>query len=91
MSDFKDESKHMSRDHQEFAGTLQVDEKGRRFTQQNGEFIDEKGRRFSGYDTAGRRISVVDDVFGEIKEGGPNYRDVSCRARFLYWCQLKAS
>ena len=25
----------------------------------------------------GRRISVVDDVFGEIKEDGPNYRDVS--------------
>jgi len=26
----------------------------------------------------GRRISVVDDIFGEIKEGGPNYRNVSC-------------
>ena len=38
---------------------------------------DEKGRRFSGYDSIGRRISVADDVFGEIKEGGPNYRDVS--------------
>lgn len=25
----------------------------------------------------GRRISVVDDIFGEIKEGGPNYRNVS--------------
>lgn len=25
----------------------------------------------------GRRISVVDDVFGEIKEGGPNYRNVN--------------
>ncbi|KAJ9654355.1 hypothetical protein H2198_006586 [Neophaeococcomyces mojaviensis] len=24
----------------------------------------------------GRRISVVDDIFGEIKEGGPNYRNV---------------
>lgn len=25
----------------------------------------------------GRRISVVDDVFGEIKENGPNYRNVN--------------
>jgi hypothetical protein len=25
---------------------------------------------------SGRRISVVDDVFGDIQEGGPNYRDV---------------
>ena len=25
----------------------------------------------------GRRISVVDDIFGEIKEDGPNYRNVS--------------
>lgn len=25
----------------------------------------------------GRRISVVDDIFGEIKEGGPNYRNVT--------------
>lgn len=25
----------------------------------------------------GRRISMVDDIFGEIKEGGPNYRNVS--------------
>lgn len=24
----------------------------------------------------GRRISAVDDIFGEIKEGGPNYRNV---------------
>ena len=24
----------------------------------------------------GRRISIVDDVFGEIKEDGPNYRNV---------------
>ena len=24
----------------------------------------------------GRRVSVVDDVFGEIVEGGPNYRNV---------------
>lgn len=24
----------------------------------------------------GRKISVVDDIFGEIKEGGPNYRNV---------------
>lgn len=30
-------------------------------------------RRFSA---SGRRISVVDDVFGDIVEGGPNYRDV---------------
>lgn len=26
----------------------------------------------------GRRISVVDDIFGEIKEDGPNYRNVNC-------------
>lgn len=26
----------------------------------------------------GRRISVIDDIFGEIKEDGPNYRNVSC-------------
>lgn len=26
----------------------------------------------------GRRISVVDDIFGEIKEDGPNYRNVCC-------------
>lgn len=58
-----------------------MDEKGRRFSQQDGAFIDERGRRFSGYDTAGRRISVVDEVFGEIKEGGPNYRDVSALAQ----------
>lgn len=32
------------------------------------------GRRYSAQ---GRRISVVDDVFGEIKADGPNYRDVS--------------
>lgn len=30
-------------------------------------------RRFS---SSGRRISIVDDVFGDIQEGGPNYRDV---------------
>lgn len=30
-------------------------------------------RRFSAQ---GRRISTVDDVFGEIVEGGPNYRAV---------------
>lgn len=54
----------------------QVDGKGRRFSMQNGEYVDASGRRFSGYDDAGRRVSVVDDVFGEIKEGGPNYRDV---------------
>lgn len=26
---------------------------------------------------SGRRISAVDDVFGELVEGGPNYRNVS--------------
>ena len=25
----------------------------------------------------GRRISIVDDIFGEIKEDGPNYRNVN--------------
>ena len=54
------------------------DNKGRRFSKKEGEFYDENGQPFSGYDPAGRRISVVDDVFGEIVEGGPNYRDVSC-------------
>lgn len=35
--------------------------------------VDESGRRLS---VTGHRVSVVDDVFGEIVEGGPNYRDV---------------
>lgn len=35
---------------------------------------DPSARRLSAQ---GRRISIVDDVFGEIKEDGPNYRDVS--------------
>jgi hypothetical protein len=45
-------------------------------TTQNGirsKSVDEDGRRLSTY---GRRVSVVDDVFGEIVEGGPNYRNV---------------
>lgn len=29
----------------------------------------------------GRRISVVDDIFGEIKEDGPNYRNVKSPQR----------
>ena len=32
----------------------------------------------------GRRISVYDDIFGEIKEGGPNYRNVIIQLR-LFW------
>lgn len=38
----------------------------------------------------GRRVSVVDDIFGEIKEGGPNYRNVNhpehrpCRGTNLF-------
>jgi hypothetical protein len=36
--------------------------------------VDESGRRLS---VTGRRVSIVDDVFGEIVEGGPNYRNVS--------------
>jgi hypothetical protein len=39
-----------------------------------------EGRRVSLTD--GRRVSVVDDVFGEIVEGGPNYRSVSFFARY---------
>ena len=35
--------------------------------------VDTSGRRLS---VLGRRVSVVDDVFGEIVEGGPNYRNV---------------
>lgn len=61
----------------------QIDEKGRRYSQREGEYLDESGRRFSGYDTGGRRISIVDEVFGEIKEGGPNYRDVSSPNLFI--------
>lgn len=37
------------------------------------QFIPPGERRMSAQ---GRRISVVDDIFGEIKEGGPNYRNV---------------
>lgn len=39
-------------------------------TQQDG-VVEE--RRFSA---SGRRISITDAVFGDIVEGGPNYRDV---------------
>lgn len=28
------------------------------------------------YNTTGRRISITDAVFGQIREDGPNYRDV---------------
>lgn len=35
--------------------------------------IDPGGRRLS---VLGRRISIVDDVFREIVEGDPNYRNV---------------
>lgn len=37
------------------------------------EVIPPSERRMSA---SGRRISAVDDIFGEIKEGGPNYRNV---------------
>lgn len=37
------------------------------------EVIPPSERRMSAQ---GRRISTVDDIFGEIKEGGPNYRNV---------------
>lgn len=50
-------------------------------------FVEDGGRRQSIYrnvpagerrmSAQGRRISTVDDIFGEIKEGGPNYRNVS--------------
>lgn len=70
MADFKNEDAKV----QDYG--YQVDEKGRRYSRREGEFVDESGRRFSGYDNGGRRISIVDEVFGEIKEGGPNYRDV---------------
>ncbi|OAP64711.1 hypothetical protein AYL99_00683 [Fonsecaea erecta] len=39
--------------------------------------VDESGRRLS---VTGRRVSIVDDVFGEIVEGGPNYRNVGWMA-----------
>ena len=32
----------------------------------------------------GRRVSVVDDIFGEIKEGGPNYRNVNYSKHLSY-------
>ncbi|KIW91460.1 uncharacterized protein Z519_08356 [Cladophialophora bantiana CBS 173.52] len=35
--------------------------------------VDETGRRLS---VTGRRVSIVDDVFGETVEGGPNYCNV---------------
>jgi len=38
-------------------------------TQQNGEIED------------GRRTSITDAVFGQIREDGPNYRDVSSLTR----------
>lgn len=47
------------------------------FASSEGPHYDEKGRKFSRFATDGRRISVVDDVFGEIKEGGVDYRSVS--------------
>lgn len=37
-----------------------------------------EGRRYSA---EGHRVSVVDDVFGEIVDGGPNYRAVSINSR----------
>jgi len=39
----------------------------------------ETHRRGSVFSTGGRRVSITDDVFGEISEEGPNYRDVSPR------------
>ncbi|KAL1591838.1 hypothetical protein SLS59_010016 [Nothophoma quercina] len=36
----------------------------------------ETHRRGSVFSTSGRRMSISDEVFGEISEGGPNYRDV---------------
>jgi hypothetical protein len=37
----------------------------------------ETHRRGSVFSTSGRRMSISDEVFGDITEGGPNYRDVS--------------
>lgn len=36
----------------------------------------ETHRRGSVFSQSGRRMSVSDEVFGEITEGGPNYRSV---------------
>lgn len=47
-------------------------------TQQEG-IIEE--RRFSA---SGRRISITDAVFGDIQEGGPNYRDVCIGFSWLH-------
>ena len=85
MSNTKTEVEHEPDDHQH------VDADGRRFSKRNGEFFDENGRQFSGYDPAGRRISVVDDIFGEIREGGPDYRAVSTLFGFKYLHQLTST
>jgi hypothetical protein len=36
----------------------------------------ETRRQGSVFSTSGRRISISDEVFGQITEDGPNYRDV---------------
>ena len=46
---------------------------------------DGAGRRLS---VTGRRISVVDDVFGQIVEGGPNYRNVGTAYQVTMYLSL---
>jgi hypothetical protein len=49
----------------------------------------ETHRRGSVFSTSGRRMSISDEVFGEITEDGPNYRDVRLFATDV--CQLSAN
>lgn len=44
----------------------------------------ETHRRGSVFSTSGRRMSISDEVFGEISEGGPNYRDVWFPSSIVY-------
>ena len=48
-------------------------EERRAYNEDRSYSVDDSGRRLS---VTGRRVSVVDDVFGELVEGGPNYRNV---------------
>lgn len=48
----------------------------------------ETHRRGSVFSTSGRRMSISDEVFGEITEDGPNYRDVRLSSLFDVNCQL---
>jgi len=40
----------------------------------------------SRFSAIGRRISITDAVFGDIQEGGPNYRNVRIRFPCFHRC-----